>query len=879
MPPLPAFAEPARSEAPPRAESPPRADAAPPVEVPSHSEPDRILPKIAGYETIRRLGDAPGGTVWEAIQQSTGNRVALKIFSLASLGTEEESSRFRQEVELAAGLEHPHIARIYECGQDEGFYHYAMELVNGVSLDRHVQQSHLNPKQILHIFQQICGAMELAHSHGVVHRDLKPASILIDSIGSPHILDFGQARLLHSHDHDATDAQMFASPEQLDGDVYSINPASNVYSIGAIAYWLLTKCNPHDLIGTSIQVIRALAQEEEGAGTVVPELDAELEPILMRAMAYVSTERYQTAGELGDDIDNYLHGRELAPVPVRKPKRRHRALVIASAAACAGIGLFGLDIRSHGWRSELSLFDKLIHISRPSIASAAPVSVPPVQTTSPITRPVEDSSMKALMANAPATRQSVAAKIWSPTAASTQPDTHGTVAVTGPIRAKAEALWRQVKNLDRGQGIGSQIDNAAAMRLSANALFDHEIFDAAGDSFQQLIKICGDIQAADANRKQAALARDRAKAAEVSAEAQGASDDAADLWVKAQSLDAQAKSQFEDGDFSGARASWEQAAKAGEAAGVRAAGVFQLREAQQQYETALANHDLERLDQYGGADWAAVKDAAARGAAGAQNNEFAGAATAYGDALRLLPAAVATADERWHKAEIRRIQPLVDEHIASAKDLIRRQINIAAMDEIQKALSIYANDETAKNLRASLLRTDVDGALALSTILPPQNFAGLPFQQCIQKLQDASGIQIMIDAKGFDEAGASKTVPITASFGRSRLEGVLDQLCGQLGGHMPIGYSVSNGVITLTRADTLAQRTQTIVYHVNDLCRNAADFQDLADRVAAEVDPVSWKSNGGTIGHTAIGPGSLVITQTQENQRLIDKFFQKLRMK
>jgi tetratricopeptide (TPR) repeat protein len=539
-----------------------------------------------------------------------------------------------------------------------------------------------------------------------------------------------------------------------------------------------------------------------------------------------------------------------------------------------------LDVRKNGWSGELLVFSKLIHISHPSVASAAvPVSTPVVQAPKPNTQPIQDASMRALMANAPATRQSPAPKIWAATAPQTQPDIHGTVAITGPIRSKADTLWRQVKDLDRGQGIGSQIDNAAAMRLSANALFDHQIFDAAGDSYQQLIKICTNIQAADANRKLAARARDKAKAAEVSAEAQGAPDDAADLWLKSQSLDAQAKSLFDDGDFSAARAGWDQAAKTGEDAGVRATGVFQVREAKQQYETAIAGHDMDRLEQYGGAQWTAVKDAAARGAAGAQDNEYAGAATAYGDALRLLPAAVATADDQWHKAEVRRIQPLVDQHVAAAKDLIRRQISIAAMDEIQKAMAIYANDETAKHLRASLLRTDVDGVLALSTILPPQNFAGIPFQQCVQKLQDASGIQIVIDAKGFDEAGASKTAPITASFGRSRLEGVLDQLCGQLGGHMPIGYSVSNGVITLTRADALAQRTQTIVYHVNDLCRNAADFQDLADRVAAEVDPVSWKSNGGTIGHTSIGPGSLVITQTQENQRLIDKFFQKLRMK
>src|SRR3954470_4222961 len=165
-------------------------------------------PKVDGFTIIGPLGEGGMGVVWEAVQLSTRRRVALKLLSEASLGSAKRRSRFVREVELAASLEHPNIARIYDSGLDHGVYHYAMELVRGLTLDEYAKQHNLDVQQILRLLREICLAMEYAHSRGVVHRDLKPSNILVDVKGRPHVLDFGLAKSLEgeeSRDGDSAD--------------------------------------------------------------------------------------------------------------------------------------------------------------------------------------------------------------------------------------------------------------------------------------------------------------------------------------------------------------------------------------------------------------------------------------------------------------------------------------------------------------------------------------------------------------------------------------------------------------------------------------------------------------------------------------------------
>jgi len=154
----------------------------------------RHYPTIEGYEVTRRLGEGGMGTVWCALQLSTRRDVALKLLGPGVFGSEKARTRFEREVELTARLEHPNIARVYDSGLHQGVYYYAMELIDGVPLDRYVKDQRLSLRQVLELMRTVCQAVQHAHQRGVIHRDLKPSNILVTEDGQPHVLDFGLAK-------------------------------------------------------------------------------------------------------------------------------------------------------------------------------------------------------------------------------------------------------------------------------------------------------------------------------------------------------------------------------------------------------------------------------------------------------------------------------------------------------------------------------------------------------------------------------------------------------------------------------------------------------------------------------------------------------------
>jgi hypothetical protein len=134
-------------------------------------------PKLDGYEVVRAIGEGGMGTVWRGVQLSTRRNVALKLISAAGFASERARQRFDREVEITARLEHPNIARVYDSGLNRGVYFYAMELIEGVPLDKYVSLEHLGRVQILRLFAQVCRGVQHAHERGVIHRDLKPGNI------------------------------------------------------------------------------------------------------------------------------------------------------------------------------------------------------------------------------------------------------------------------------------------------------------------------------------------------------------------------------------------------------------------------------------------------------------------------------------------------------------------------------------------------------------------------------------------------------------------------------------------------------------------------------------------------------------------------------
>jgi hypothetical protein len=283
-------------------------------------------PAIAGYEVLAPLGRGGMAGVWRARQVSTGREVALKVMSPWLFGSPNARARFERELRLASQLQHPYIARVYDGGGSAAACYYAMELVEGVHLDRYVQEKSLEPRELLLLFRDICLAVHHAHQKGIIHRDLKPSNILVDGEGRPRLVDFGLARALEEAASEqitqANDGVMagtlgFMSPEQAAGRNDLMDVRTDVYGLGATLYLLLTGRTPHDTSRPRLQVLRQIE-----LGHVVPiqahapDLNRELRWLLARSLEVSPARRYQSAGELAEDISRFLAGRPLVAGPI-----------------------------------------------------------------------------------------------------------------------------------------------------------------------------------------------------------------------------------------------------------------------------------------------------------------------------------------------------------------------------------------------------------------------------------------------------------------------------------------------------------------------------------------------------------------------------------
>ena len=228
--------------------------------------------QLRGYELIREIGRGGMGTVYlaERTDGTFHKKVAIKIVR-AEKNNSEILERFRREREILASLDHPNIARLLDGGStEEGLPYFVMEFVDGQPIHRWCDERKLNVGQRLELFRNVCAAVQYAHQHLVVHRDLKPGNILVTADGTVKLLDFGIAKLLDTAptgELPATITMMrlmtpeYASPEQVKGK--AITTLTDVYSLGMVLYELLTGHRPYRLLSAAMHEVARMISEEE----------------------------------------------------------------------------------------------------------------------------------------------------------------------------------------------------------------------------------------------------------------------------------------------------------------------------------------------------------------------------------------------------------------------------------------------------------------------------------------------------------------------------------------------------------------------------------------------------------------------------------------
>lgn len=278
------------------------------------------LPRRVGdYELISELGRGGMGVVYRARQLSLGRTVALKMILRGELASPAEISRFRGEAEAAARLDHPNIVSIFEVGAQGGQPFFSMQYVAGTTLAQRLVSGPLPAGEAAALLIPVCRAVAAAHRAGVLHRDLKPSNVLIDNAGRPYVTDFGLAKQIDNGDGggDARAGSLthsgailgtpgYMAPEQAAGQRGAIGPATDVYSLGAILYAMLTGRPPFQAATPVDTLLLVLEQDPPLPRILNPQADPDLELIALKALQKPADLRYATADALADDLEAFL---------------------------------------------------------------------------------------------------------------------------------------------------------------------------------------------------------------------------------------------------------------------------------------------------------------------------------------------------------------------------------------------------------------------------------------------------------------------------------------------------------------------------------------------------------------------------------------------
>ncbi|MFC5603017.1 Stk1 family PASTA domain-containing Ser/Thr kinase [Sporosarcina koreensis] len=272
--------------------------------------------RIGGrYEVLRGIGEGGMSKVYLAHDIILDRDVAIKVLNYDFANEQDLKKRFQREALSATSLTHPHIVNIFDVGEDEELHYLVMEYIDGQTLKKYIQTNGpLKVTEAVRIMRQLVSAIANAHHNGIVHRDIKPQNILMDSEGNVKITDFGIAMALSATAHTKTNSVIgtvhYLSPEQARGGMAT--KKSDIYSLGIVFYELLTGELPFSAETAVAIALKHLQEETPSVRLAFPGIPQSVENVILKATAKDATYRYQSADEMYDDL-----------LTVLSPERQH----------------------------------------------------------------------------------------------------------------------------------------------------------------------------------------------------------------------------------------------------------------------------------------------------------------------------------------------------------------------------------------------------------------------------------------------------------------------------------------------------------------------------------------------------------------------------
>ncbi|HET9075957.1 MAG TPA: Stk1 family PASTA domain-containing Ser/Thr kinase [Acidimicrobiales bacterium] len=324
------------------------------------------------YEIIRHIARGGMAQVYLARDLLLDRPVALKVLFPELSVDQNFVERFRREAKAAANLSHPNIVSVYDWGQGDNTYYIVMEYVDGPTLSSLLRSGPLEPERAAAIAASVAAALGFAHRRGVIHRDVKPGNVLIDDRAQVKVADFGIARAIGtSEDLTQTGSVMgtatYFSPEQAQG--YAVDPRSDVYSLGVVLFEMATGRAPFSGDSPVSIAYKHVKEPPPLPSQVNPAVPADLEAVIMKALAKDPAGRYQSAEEMRADLNRFVEGHPVAATP-------------AMAAATSVIGAVGAE--------PTAMYA--------GVGGGGPTAVVPAAGAGPMGPPPEDRSRAGLYA-------------------------------------------------------------------------------------------------------------------------------------------------------------------------------------------------------------------------------------------------------------------------------------------------------------------------------------------------------------------------------------------------------------------------------------------------------------------------------------------------